>query len=60
MRQSIKSLTYQFHKKIKMLKEMGISLTGTQYYRMSQAKDRIELDNLVHYIIINKEYIKEV
>ena len=54
------SLTYQFQKKIKILREMGIFATGSQYYRMSQAKSLLELNNIVHSIIKNKEYIKEV
>lgn len=60
MKQSINSLSYQFRKKIKMLSEMGIFPTGAQYYKMSQAKNRLELDNIAHSLIKNREYIKEV
>lgn len=60
MKQHSTSFTYQFHKKIAILKDMCIIPTGAEYYRLSQAKSLLELNNIVHSIIKNKEYIKEV
>lgn len=50
------SFTYQFKKKIQLLKQLNIEIPGNIYYRMSIGTIH-DLDRITKQLIYNKEYI---
>ena len=56
MKTHISSFTYQFKKKVQMLKQMSIEIPGDVYYRMSIGTIN-DLDRIAKQLIYNKEYI---
>lgn len=51
-----KSFTYQFKKKVQILKQMNIEIPGDIYYRMSIGTVH-DLDRIAKQLIKDKEYI---